>query len=269
PLTDATIDMSAAKDALDKPEGQPADDSEKKALADLYRAEQVLEQKKEAEEGELGEQPQPDQGAAEAGQQAAQAAAAVAQAIQKLQDNALQPAGQQLTAAAAVAGELAANTDIPGGAQEAAQQAAQNLSQAAAQAAAPNKDAALDAAKEGAQDLARLQAALAQAMAGLAQAGNEPPHAGNGEHPEPPHPGNHPGQNPNNGTHAAQKYQPGGQGDLKLGARSVSAKPASFAGLPPRERAAIEQAQSEKYPEEYGPLVEQYLRNLATESSSK
>ena len=39
--------------------------------------------------------------------------------------------------------------------------------------------------------------------------------------------------------------------------------------LPARERAVIEQAQGEKYPEEYGVQVEQYLLNLARESAAK
>jgi len=36
-----------------------------------------------------------------------------------------------------------------------------------------------------------------------------------------------------------------------------------FLGLPERDRKAILQSQSDKYPQEYGPAVEQYLRNLA------
>ena len=70
------------------------------------------------------------------------------------------------------------------------------------------------------------------------------------------------------GSKAAQNYQPTGEDAVQKGTRTTSSKSANFAGLPARERAAIEQAQSEKYPEEYGPLVEQYLRNLASESST-
>jgi len=39
----------------------------------------------------------------------------------------------------------------------------------------------------------------------------------------------------------------------------------AFIGLPERDRQAIQQSQSEPYPEEYAPMIEQYLRNLATE----
>jgi hypothetical protein len=36
-----------------------------------------------------------------------------------------------------------------------------------------------------------------------------------------------------------------------------------FIGLPSRDRQAILQSQTEKYPEEYGTMIEQYFRNLA------
>ena len=68
----------------------------------------------------------------------------------------------------------------------------------------------------------------------------------------------------------AEKYEPGGTSEgVQVGSRKTAPKKASFAALPPRERAVIEQSQSEKYPEEYGAPVEQYLLNLANESSAK
>ena len=68
----------------------------------------------------------------------------------------------------------------------------------------------------------------------------------------------------------AKGYEPGSEEGVQRGSRAANAgrKPI-FTNLPPRERAAIEQGQAEKYPEEYGPLVEQYLRNLANESGAK
>jgi hypothetical protein len=39
-----------------------------------------------------------------------------------------------------------------------------------------------------------------------------------------------------------------------------------FIGLPARDRAAIQQSQSEKYPEEYGGMIEQYMKNLADQT---
>ena len=42
-----------------------------------------------------------------------------------------------------------------------------------------------------------------------------------------------------------------------------------FTRLPSRDRAALQQSQTEKYPQEYGPLVEQYLRNLSDQATDK
>ena len=71
------------------------------------------------------------------------------------------------------------------------------------------------------------------------------------------------------GTEAAQKYQPAGNEAAQTGSRTVANKKGIFTALPARERAVIEQAQAEKYPEEYGAQVEQYLLNLARESAQK
>ncbi len=262
-LTDATIDMGQAQDALEKPDGKPADDFEKKALADLYRVQKVLTAKAEDADAELGNPPNPQTEEAVA-QMAAQAAAAAAQAMQTLKQGQAQQAAQQLLQAAVQAGTLAVQ---PGAQQDAAQEAADALSQAAAQAAANNLPEAQAATLQAQQDLFRAQTALTQMQAGLAQAAPEPPGA---PHEGPPHAGDHPGQHSSTqGTHAAKGFQPGGDDAVQKGTRSASVKSASFAGLPPRERAAIEQSRSEKYPEEYGVAVEQYLRNLASESGGK
>ncbi len=41
----------------------------------------------------------------------------------------------------------------------------------------------------------------------------------------------------------------------------------AYIALPKRDRDAIKQSQGDKVPQEYGPMVEQYLRNLADEPS--
>jgi len=41
-----------------------------------------------------------------------------------------------------------------------------------------------------------------------------------------------------------------------------------FISVTSRERTAIEQTQSEKRPQEYAPLIDQYLKNLADQSSA-
>ena len=68
----------------------------------------------------------------------------------------------------------------------------------------------------------------------------------------------------------AQQYEaPSGNETAQLQTRGVANARTAFVGLPARERAVIEQAQSEKYPQEYGAQVEQYLLNLARESAEK
>ena len=78
-----------------------------------------------------------------------------------------------------------------------------------------------------------------------------------------------PGQPGQPGTDAAQTYTPAGNEVAQVSTRTVGNTKVTFTALPARERAVIEQAQSEKYPEEYGAQVEQYLLNLARESSVK
>jgi hypothetical protein len=84
-------------------------------------------------------------------------------------------------------------------------------------------------------------------------------------------PGKTPGKSTGQpGTEGAQEYQPpSGNETAQVQTRDVASRKTAFTALPPRERAVIEQAQSEKYPEEYGAQVEQYLLNLARESATK
>jgi len=56
---------------------------------------------------------------------------------------------------------------------------------------------------------------------------------------------------------------------FQKGARQVANTKGRFIGLPARDRAVIEQSQSEKYPEEYGSMVEQYMQNLSDTKAKK
>jgi hypothetical protein len=44
---------------------------------------------------------------------------------------------------------------------------------------------------------------------------------------------------------------------------------AAFTGLPGRDRAAIQQSQAEKYPQEYGAMIEAYMRSLSSDATAK
>jgi len=127
------------------------------------------------------------------------------------------------------------------------------------------------------------QQALAQAAASLAlaQAGVGTPQTAQGQQPgqgQGQQPGNGKGQQPGNGK--GQPQQPGqqaGKGDGKQGnwlgaggadgAKRDLTGGSGFIGLPARDRAAIKQSVGEKYPEEFGRAVEQYLKNLSDTTS--
>jgi hypothetical protein len=107
--------------------------------------------------------------------------------------------------------------------------------------------------------------------------GNSPGQPGQPGQPD-QKPGNTPGKTPGKssqtpaqpGTEGAQDYQPPtGNEAAQVQTRNVANRRSAFTALPARERAVIEQAQAEKYPEEYGAQVEQYLLNLARESAAK
>jgi hypothetical protein len=56
---------------------------------------------------------------------------------------------------------------------------------------------------------------------------------------------------------------PGERAAQEGGSRGGTAGATAFVQLPARDRQALQQSQAEKYPEEYGTMVEQYLRNLS------
>jgi hypothetical protein len=81
------------------------------------------------------------------------------------------------------------------------------------------------------------------------------------------------GQAQGPGQNSPQPGSKEGQGDGKQGnwngeggtdGKTREAKGTSgFLGLPARDRNALLQSQTERAPEEYSPLVEQYLKNLS------
>lgn len=137
-------------------------------------------------------------------------------------------------------------------------------------------DAAADAGEETAASVeaGRAQEALAAAAAALdlAMAGmGQQPGQGEGQGGE----GNNPGQGQGKGRGKTPGSQAGkGTGDAGNffgagggeGPRRATSGTGKFIGLPARDRAALLQSQGEKYPQEYAPLIEQYLRNLSDQT---
>jgi hypothetical protein len=67
-------------------------------------------------------------------------------------------------------------------------------------------------------------------------------------------------------SEGATAFKPGGNPEaVQRATRQAALQASGFLGLPPRERAAIRQSLGENYPQEFAPLVEQYLLNLANE----
>jgi len=264
-LAQAQAAVANANQALQQ--AQQAQAAAQAAQAAGQQAQQAAQQAQQA-----GNQPaaaQAQQQAQQAGQQAAAQQAAAQRAAQQ--------AAAQLGQAAAQAGQAAAQAQPANSpAQQGAQAAAQAATQGAAQAAAQNIPGAQAQAAAAQQALAQAQAAMAQAQAGVTAANpmggmpgmpgqSGPPGSQPGQQP-----GKTPGQTPGQpSSPAAEKYQPAGNEAAQMGSRTVANRKAVFTSLPARERAVIEQAQSEKYPEEYGTQVEQYLLNLARESAAK
>ena len=194
----------------------------------------------------------------------------------------MQKAAQLMEQAADAVGPLAAGKvgGLPESAQAALQSAQSALATGAAQASAGQGSPAQDQANVAAEALARAQAALSLAQAGLS---SDSPAAGAGQsqgqgqtpgqgqsQKQGNGPGKGQGQEQAKGTPGSQGTGKGGNWDGDGGAdgpRNGTEGKGQFTGLPKRDRAALKQSQAEKYPQEYGPLVEQYLKNLSDQSS--
>jgi len=75
-----------------------------------------------------------------------------------------------------------------------------------------------------------------------------------------------PGQQPGKPGQDSAKSLAGGSTD-KGSMHDVSGS-GKFVTVASRDRAAIEQTQSEKRPQEYAPMIDQYMKNLADQSSA-
>jgi len=185
----------------------------------------------------------------------------------------MQEAAQALQDAANIIGAMASNPgNLPGTIAQPIQNAQMALANAAAQAsgATPAQAGAAAAHAAAAQNaMAQAQAALSAALA--AESGQQSQGQGQAQ-----------GQGQGQGQSQAQA-QGQAQGGTPSGTSSgegnwngataggglaaIKAAGGQFIGLPPRDRAAIRQSQSEKYPQEFGPLIEQYMKNLADQTS--
>jgi hypothetical protein len=238
------------------------------AVESMKSAQSAMQQAEQAEQKEQKSSGLPDVSKRQAEVQ--KLAEALLSAQQAVSQSAMQKAGELLEQAGSdispiTAGELG---PLPPMAQSALQSAQKDLAEGTSKACSGQCPSAQASAAAAAQSLAQARAALSLAQAGLgSQPGNVP---GQGQQP-----GQGRGKNQGQGQ---GRGQPGPEGTGRQGnwtgtggdgTRREGNGLGTFTGLPARDRAAILQSQSEKYPQEYGPLVEQYLKNLSDQAGEK
>ena len=261
-----------AQQAAQQAAQQLADSNLKDAVASMQKAQEGIDnapqdQKPPAETPTLPQLGQQQKEVKELAQQ-------LLEAQQGVSEQAMQNAAQQLENALNDVTPIAAGQagQLPNAAQQAVQQAQSALTQAAAQAGANQRQPAQANAQNAAQALAQAQAALALAQAGLSsemaqgqgqQGQGQSPGEGQGQGKDGKQPGKGKGTPPPRGTGKDGNWEGAGGAN---GAHRAASGTGTFIGLPKRDRAAIQQSQAEKYPQEYGPLVEQYLKNLSDQN---
>jgi hypothetical protein len=276
---EAQKDMNNAKSQLQKPDPKGALPPERAALEDLYKAQATLDSKIEDLQSMLGQSADPSSALADAASKLAQAQQALSQAMSQMSQGTpqgMQQASQSMQQAGQLAGQVASDPAgaLPQAAQAAAQEAQQELSQGAAEAGAQESGPAGKSAAAAQQSLAQAQAAVALAQAGMSSQPSESGQPGQqpGQGQQGPGPGQAqgPGKGNENSAKGGTGQRQGNETNVTNdGPRREKDGAATYVGLPARDRAALQQSQGEKYPEEYGTMVEQYMKNLSDQENKK
>jgi DNA repair exonuclease SbcCD ATPase subunit len=262
-LANAAAQMNQAQQDLNNPaQAAQAQTAQKAAQAALAQAnQQVAQQIAQAQQ----QPPDPAALAAAANslQQAQTSVSAALTAAAPPAANAATPPPPNMAQAAAALADAAKNTQaaaatpgLPPSAAAAVQQAQASIAQGQQQAAKGDAQGTASAAAAAEQDLAQAQASVAMAQAGMAGAVAAAP----GQTPGPPMPGTTPSSMPPQDAMTGGSTQKGTLHDLDGNGKFVT--------VASRDRAAIEQTQQEKRPQEYAPMIDQYMKNLADQSSS-
>jgi len=261
-LADAATQMILAGNELGASRPGDARPSQDEALVNLQRARRELEERLAQLQDMLGRPPEEAslEKLAEMIKQAQQDVNSAMNAEQLSNaSKALKKASRQIRPA--TSGRLGR---MPKMVRDPLQQADSALAEGAASAESGDQAAADSESGEAQSALAAAAAAIDLAMAGMGQQ----PGQGEGQGGE----GNSPGQ----GQGKGRSRQPGsrsgkGTGDAGNffgsggadGPKKSATGSGRYIGLPARERAALLQSQGERYPREYAPMIEQYLKNLS------
>jgi hypothetical protein len=262
-LANAATQMNQAQQALTNPaQAAQAQTAQKAAQAALAQASQQV-----AQQIAQAQQQPPDPAALAAAANSLQQAqtsvsAALTAATPPAANTPATPPPNMAQAAAALAAAAkdtqaaAATPGLPPSAAAAVNQAQASIAQGQQQAAKGDPQGTASAAAAAEQQLAQAQASVAMAQAGMAGAVAATP----GQTPGPTMPGMTPSTMPAQDAMTGGSTQKGALHDLDGNGKFVT--------VASRDRAAIEQTQQEKRPQEYAPMIDQYMKNLADQSSS-
>ncbi len=282
--------MQQAQQQLAENQPKAATPPQQQAMQELSKAMDALNQQSQQLQEQLGQQPP------KSPQEQRKSMEQLAQTIEKAQGEInktseklpgkpedaakAKEAGKELEKTQSDLAKLAAEErdQLPGDAAKAVDEASEALSEAAAKADANKPGPAKENAQAAHDKLEAAKAALQLAMEGLtpglpemAQGGPPMPGQPMPGQPMPggpPMPGAMPGEMPGppGPNPDPKKGNEDGSKDMGSGPRGNERGSSTFAKLPERERQAIMSTGAAKYPEEYAPMIEQYLRNLSDES---
>ncbi len=263
-LDHADVAMGDSAQKLIDTDLEEAEPRQQAALAALYQAQDALADRQQKLAQDLG-QPLAQEGA----QALAALGKAEAQTATAQQDMGSQRPGAaaaQLNQAARQAAQAGAQPQaLPQAARDAIRSAEQALGSAAVAAGAGQSQQAQAQAAQASQALSAAQSAIEGAQAGIAEL-SSPSDAQSQQ-------ASQQSNDPSNGMHGAAKGAKEKNWNDQAGAATAGAQVAhgagAYLGLPDRDRAAIEQSQAEKYPQEYGSMIEEYMRSLAADAGGK
>jgi len=178
---------------------------------------------------------------------------------------------QQALAQAAQAAQAAAGTPgLPDAAQGAIKDAQQSIAQGQQAASQGNAQATASAAAQAQASLAQAQAAVAVAQAGMTPSPSSSPSSGSGpmmagQQPGSPMPGDEPPM-PDQPSGDSAKSLTGGSN--QKGSLHDTTGKGKFISVMSRERTAISETQAEPRPQEYSPMIDQYLKNLSDQATA-
>jgi hypothetical protein len=178
----------------------------------------------------------------------------------------MQQAQQALTQAAQATQAAAATQGLPQAAQGAIQNAQQAIAQGQKAAAQGNAQATASAAASAQASLAQAQAAVAVAQAGMTPSSS--PGSGQmmaGQQPGQPQPGDAPPSANQSSPDGAQSLTGGSNQKGQLHDTTGNGR---FITVMSRDRAAISETQAEPRPQEYSPMIDQYLKNLSDQATA-